>query len=129
MQETISFSVDVTGEDTKRHFTGLFSAKTSLSFRERLQEDEQRRLLLGSNPESAGTYAESVAKLLSFVNVRLVDAPNWWKESKGGVDLKDENVLKAVYETLIDGLAKQFGEQTKKAEEAQKELKKIADSE
>jgi len=95
--EGIAFEVHVRGNVTGKTWDGAFRAKPLLSFREQLNVDKLRRELVG--PDQAGAAPEmfSTAVVLSELAFRLTDVPEWWKESKGGLDLCDPNVVEQVY--------------------------------
>jgi len=124
MQNTVTFTVDVKGADTQEQYKGLFKVKTKLSMRETLREDEVRRGLLGTKPEAASEYAQTVAAALAYLAVRVEDAPGWWKDANGGVDLQDENVLVVVHNACAKEITKLYEEQAEQAEQARDRLKK-----
>lgn len=101
MKDKLDIYVDVTGNETGKRFEGKFVVKTKISNREALKEDEVRRGVLGQNPQHAGEYAWGIATAIAWLAVRLTESPTWWKESGGGVDLLDDNVLMDVYEKAV----------------------------
>ncbi len=123
MNNKVQFSVECKGETSDRNFSGLFTAKTKLSHREVLKEDEVRRNVLGQNPQYAGEYAASVASAIAYLAVRLVDSPDWWKQSGGGLELEDENVLVEVNNAAVKAIKEEQDARVKAAEAAQGALK------
>ncbi len=94
-----------------------------LSFRETLREDELRRTVLGVNPEGASPFVASVAETIAYLSTRIVDAPGWWRDSKGGLELKDDNVLRAVNTAVTEAINKEFEKETAEADKAADHLK------
>jgi hypothetical protein len=100
---TATFVIHETGEDTEEKFDGTFKIRTKLSFKEQLLRDELRRQYLGVTPAGTDAWvrAASLADLFSELGVRIIDAPVWWKSADNGMNLYDDNVAKAVYETAM----------------------------
>jgi len=91
------FNIHLTGNITGKTWDGDFRAKPILTFRDRLGVDRMRRELLGGDGTTADTEAAAAAKVISELAYRLTEWPEWWKESKGGLDLADVNVMQEVY--------------------------------
>ena len=105
LKSTVEFSVTVKGETSGKEYAGLFTAKTALSFRESLRQDETYRVILGVRPSEAGEYAATVAGAISYLAVRLTQSPTWWKETDGGLDLRgDDSVLVATHKACVDAI-------------------------
>ena len=119
----VSFDVKCKGDETEKDYEGLFKVKTKLSIKERLKEDEVRRSLLGVDSQNAGNEAVLIASAVAYLAVRLVETPDWWKASEGGLKLEDSNVLATVNNTAMAEIAKEYQKLSKKAEEAQVEIK------
>lgn len=119
----VSFDVKCKGDETEKDYEGLFKVKTKLSIKERLKEDEIRRSLLGVDSQNAGNEAVLIASAVAYLAVRLVETPDWWKASEGGLKLEDSNVLAVVNNNAMAEIAKEYQKLAKKAEEAQVELK------
>lgn len=129
---SVPFDLDVVGESTESTFKGAFRAKVRLSFREQLRMDQIRRELLGPDPAgNASPDAAAFAIALAELSVRIVEAPEWWKEAKGGLDLEDENVLLEVWEkvkAILKEEADKKAEAAKAAEEELREFRREADA-
>lgn len=93
------FTIDSVGDITGIQRTGTFGFKLALSFKENFIKDEHKRLLLGNMANGVDPSPDVLAQATQFaeLRVRLVEAPDWWKESENGVLLKDENILDEVY--------------------------------
>jgi len=125
LKPTVDFSVQIKGETSSKDYEGLFTAKTSLSFRDRLREDEIYRTTLGLNPNDAGPFAQSVAQALSYLAVRITgEIPQFWKDCNGGVDLKDDNVLVDVHKACVDAIDTEYKRFRAEGQVAKEDLKK-----
>ena len=127
-----TFTIDLIGDTTKDRKTGKFKVKKRLSHRDTIALDNYRRNLLGPNPDSASPRAASIAFVSADLSVRILDAPTWWKESDGGLELEDDNVLKEIHDKSLmiekdayDALHKQAEEAVEPIKEAIKEANKI----
>lgn len=124
MNNTASFSINVQGETTQTNWIGDFSAKIRLSHADEMQRDRLRKDFLGPNPEDSSPRAKDQAEVFSQLAVRIVKAPLWWKESRGGLELSDDNVIAKVYEEALRIEREALEELQKKAKEAQEALSK-----
>lgn len=96
-QEGLAFDIHVVGDTTGQTWTGTFKAKDKLSFRDQITIDRIRRDLLGPNATGADPEIIAQVTVLAELAVRIIDAPNWWRESKQGTELHDTNVLMELY--------------------------------
>lgn len=121
------FSVRVTGETSGEEFVGKFKARKVLNHAQQLEVDRIRRDLLGSssNPDAASPRAANAAMIFAELAVRLVDAPNWWKESGNGTDLYDDNVVASVYQEAMKAQNDHLKAVKARAEAAKKDLEKL----
>lgn len=121
---TSSFVLDIVGDNTGEKFTGNFEFKQRLSWRDRIQKDTMRRSIIGDKPEGASQDVVMRAEMLAQLSVSVVDAPKFWKESNGGLDLYDDNIAIKLYEAVMEMLEKTSLDISAKGEEAKAELKK-----
>jgi hypothetical protein len=91
----VAFEVHVKGVATGKTWDGKFRAKALLTFREQMLADKMRREFAGTDVQDPDIAAQ--AQIISELVFRLTEAPEWWKETKGGLDLSDPNVLTEVY--------------------------------
>ena len=119
----VSFDVKVVGDESETTYEGVFESKTKLSLRERLKEDELRRLHLGMDSANASQDAFVIASALAFLGVRVTKAPKWWTDANNGADLVDMNVVGEIHKLCSAAIAKEYEKLSKQATEAQKELK------
>ena len=127
-----TFAIAMKGDTLDHQYTGSFTVRCILTKREELIADIRRRELLGPIAEAAGPTVSNNAYVLGQLFVRIVDAPDWWKESDGGADLYDTNVIGEVYAKVLEASAewrKRVGAEAKKAEEPVKKLAKKAPKE
>lgn len=121
--DTVQFSISVTGESTGEKWTGSFKMKTRLSHRDQLRLDQIRRDLLGPNPDGASPRAQNQAEVFSFIAVHLLDAPMWWKSNDNGLDLQDDNVVAEVYAQITKAKSDAIEKLKKAASEAEVTIK------
>lgn len=121
----VEFSISVVGEVTGESYKGVFKAKPFLSHRDTMTQDQMRRDLLGTKPESAGTSAISSALVFSKIWIHLTGAvPNFWKDASNGLDLLDEAPVVAVYDNIVRIEKEAVQALKKEGEEAAADLKK-----
>ncbi len=126
-EDDLPFSIHVIGERTLKTYTGDFRARRFLTHRQRLQKDRLYRDNMGTNSAEAEFISHQTALIFSETFVGLSVKPQWWTDAGMGLDLVDENVIVKVWEEMrkIQGEAVKHLE--KKGEDAQEELKKVAD--
>ncbi len=129
IQKTVSFTIDIKGQVTERHYEGVFEVKTRLTTREKLREDELRRSLLGGNPQFAAPDAADTARALAYLTVRLVKAPSFWEELNGCLESEDDNLLVAVNNAAVEAIEAELEKVKKKGEEAKRDLRGKAPAE
>ena len=109
------FDFDFTSEFGKK-YDGRFTVRCVLNMRQKHQLELEKTRLLGnySNPtdELAG-----IAIVLGTLRARIIDAPEWWKQSDGGFSISDIDTLNALYDKV---LTTEVEWRTKLKEKAQK---------
>lgn len=102
VETTAPFNVDCVGDLTGTSYVGTFRAKKLLSHADRLRQDARRRELLGTaRPDEASDYAKTASEAFSQLEVRLTDAPQFWKDNGMGLSLVDENIVIEVYKGAV----------------------------
>lgn len=124
IDSSVTFDIKVVGDESENTYEGVFNAKTKVSMRDRLKEDELRRAFLGMDAASASQEAYVIASALAFLGVRVTKAPKWWTESNNGSDLVDVNVVGEVHRACTNAINKEYEKLKKVATEAQKDLRK-----
>jgi hypothetical protein len=88
----ITFDVDLQGDTTFKQYQGQFTCRCVLTMGQKHAMELEKSRLLGSysNPTE-----ELIGIAIIFANLRakIVDAPEWWKQSGGGAAINDENIL------------------------------------
>ena len=125
LKNTVDFSVDVKGELTGNSYVGPFVAKTKLSVRETLRQDELYRAVLGVNSQDASPASKSVASAISYLSTHLVSSPDWWKALEGGMKCEDINLLAEINNKCQEIIDAEYKKLTEEASEAEKLLKAI----
>lgn len=123
IKNLVEFSVDVVGEVTGQSFVGVFSAKTKLSVREQLKQDELYRSLLGVDCQNASEEAKRLAFALSYLAARITVSPDWWKALEGGMKAEDVNLIAAVNNACIAAVDKEYEVLKNSASQAEAALK------
>jgi hypothetical protein len=130
-----TFPVKIVGERSKKTYEGNFTVKCVLNYQEQINVglliDEYNR---GSRTVPEATFRMNRA--LAELDIRiLVDertgnqkAPSWWRDSNGGRELIDKNVVLELFLKALDAetdFDKRIEEEGKEAEEAiEKQSKK-----
>lgn len=127
MQTTATFSISTNGETTGRLYNGKFTVKTFISRRDLFRVDELRRQLLGFNAAESNLNGEAI--MFGQLSVRIVEAPSWWTEAGGGLDLIDANVVGEVFKLTMEAEENARKEVSEEAKEAIKSLNKKVKSE
>lgn len=95
-----TFYVDVEGADTGQKYEGTFTVRCLLDMGGRHAEElEKTRLLADYANPSNGLYG--IAITLSKLRARIIDGPEWWKQSAGGTSILDENVILHLYDECL----------------------------
>lgn len=116
------FSISLVGDATRTTWAGQFTVKTKLSWRDQLQMDKLRREFLGPDAQGASPDAIAQAVILAELSVRVIEAPQWWFESKGGLEMCDDNVLTTIYEKTREVVIAADKQVEEEGEQARKEL-------
>ena len=117
-----AFEIHVVGDETLETFTGKFRAKEKLSWSDQLNIDRVRRELLGVNAAEANVDVYRRATVIAELSVYLTETPDFWKTSRGGLDLIDDNVVMKVYDEAIAVREKWVKAQKEKGEKARAAL-------
>jgi hypothetical protein len=90
------FDIQVEGDTTFKKYEGQFTVRCVLSMGQKHGMELEKTRLLGNH---ANPSEELLGLAIIFANLRakVIDGPEWWKQSNGGVTIKDENVLVELY--------------------------------
>jgi hypothetical protein len=114
------------GERTRKNYEGNFTVKALLT----QQEIVDVGMLLDQYSRGSKTLVQGVALLnraFAELDVRIVKAPAFWKDSNQGRDLLDTNIVFGIYKASMDAESeydKKLEEAAKAADEFSKPKKK-----
>lgn len=112
-----TFEFEHAGESGKK-YDGRFTVLCSLNVGQKHAMAMEKTRLLGNyanpTPDLAG-----FAEVLATLRAKVVDAPNWWKQSNGGSLIEDEDCIVALYNKCDEAEKAWKEELKKKAEPAQ----------
>lgn len=126
--DTFTFTITERGETTGEKFNWAFTAKRRLSIRDRIQKDTVRRSLVGAGMQDATPDTMIRAEMLAHLSVSITESPKEWRDSQGGLDLYDDNVIIAVYEAVNKAQSEAQRETDAAAVEDKEKLRKTARS-
>lgn len=86
-----TFSIKVTGSETGQLFEGAFTYKRP-NLRTRTNIDKQKAILDAGIP-NLDEETKLFHEILSKLKYTIINAPDWWVKSDGGLDLYDLNVV------------------------------------
>jgi len=112
------FDFDHTGVDTGKRYEGQFKVLCLLDMGQKHRLELEKTRLLGNYANPTDGLA-GIAIILANLRVKIVDAPEWWKQSNGGYNVQDEDALVALYDKVLEAEVewrKQMIEKGKKAQ-------------
>jgi hypothetical protein len=95
--ETV-FDFDFTSDLGKR-YEGRFTVRCLLNMRQKHQLELEKTRLLGNYVNPTDELA-GIAIVVATLRSRITDAPDWWKQSDGGMNLTDFDVLNTLFERV-----------------------------
>jgi hypothetical protein len=95
-----TFDIDVVGDTTFKRYEGQFNVRCILTMGQKHAMELEKTRLLGNY---ANPTEDLVGIAIIFANLRakVIDGPEFWKQSQGGATIKDENVLVEVYNKIL----------------------------
>lgn len=93
------FDFEFTSELGKK-YEGSFTVSCLLDMRTKHRLELEKTRLLGNHSNPTDELA-GIAIILATLRFRIVNAPDWWKQSDGGYDLTDFDVLTALYDKVL----------------------------
>jgi hypothetical protein len=93
------FDFDFTSELGKK-YDGRFTVLSVLDMRTKHRLELEKTRLLGNHSSPTDELA-GIAIVLATLRCRIVDAPEWWKQSDGGYDITDSDALTALYNKVM----------------------------
>jgi hypothetical protein len=113
-----AFDFDHTGVDTSKRYEGQFKVLCLLDMGQKHRLELEKTRLLGNYPNPTDGLA-GISIILANLRIKIIDAPEWWKQSNGGYAIQDEDALVALYDKVLAAEAewrKQMVEKGKKAQ-------------
>jgi hypothetical protein len=96
-----SFTVEAVGDTSGHKYEGIFTVKCVLSMQDkhRLELEKTRLLSDFMNPTS---QLQAIAVIMANVRARVIQSPEWWRQSDFGNKILDENVIVAIYDKAME---------------------------
>lgn len=94
-----SFQFDHVGEDTGKEYKGQFTVLCVLNVGQKHALALEKTRLLG-NYANPTDDLNGLAIILANLRMKIVEAPEWWKQSQGGAAIEDESALVVLYRKL-----------------------------
>lgn len=94
-ERTINFSFD---GDIKS-YDGIFTVLAHLNVGQKHALSLEKTRLLGNYSNPTDDLA-GFAIILANLRAKIVDGPEWWKQSAGGSSIEEEEVLVALYQEI-----------------------------
>jgi hypothetical protein len=117
-----SFDFDHVADLTGKRYEGQFTVRCVLTIAQKHAMEIEKTRLLGNFTNPTDGLA-GIAVILSTLRHKIVDAPEWWKQSGGGSSIEDEDVLVAIYDKIVLAEA-EWREKLKKKASVQKKSSK-----
>lgn len=95
-----AFDFDHTGADTGKRYEGQFKVLCLLDMGQKHRLELEKTRLLGNYANPTDGLA-GIAIILANLRVKVLDAPEWWKQSNGGYNIQDEDALVALYDKVL----------------------------
>lgn len=114
-----TFDFEHEGTDTGKKYDGRFTVICNLNVGQKHAMALEKTRLLGSYLNPTDDLA-GLAVVLSSLRIKIVDGPEWWKQSAGGAIIEDESALVELYQKVLDA-------ETAWREELKKKSQKLPD--
>lgn len=96
-----SFSLDHIGNTTGKKYQGTFTVKCALSMADKRKlEIEKTSLSADFNNPTAELAA--ISSIIANLRVKVIDAPDWFKQSIRSLDILDEDVYLEVFDKCFE---------------------------
>lgn len=99
-ETTSRFQIDLVGQVTKTRYLGEFICKIP-TIKDQAQIAKYEAYLNGENAVFLNQGVLNVHKWIAYLKYTLVDIPLFWKESELGYNLRDPNIIEAVYDEVL----------------------------
>ena len=99
--DTSTFFVDVVGNVTGVRYQGEFKCKIP-SVRTHLDIDKYRATLSGNMAEYLQPSTLIMYRMLAYLRFTLIKSPEFWEQSDSGTDLRDSNIIEAIFDKVLE---------------------------
>ena len=113
-----TFEFNYVGLDTGKEYKGRFTVRCILTVGQKHSMSLERTRLLG-NYENPTADLAGIALILSSLRAKVIDAPEWWKQSQGGTLIDDEDCLVELFRKVEEAELLWKADLKKKAEPPQ----------
>lgn len=96
-----SFQLDVIGKFTKRRFLGEFTCDIP-RIKEQCLIEKHEAYLNGELAHMLPPGVRKMHKMIAYLRFTLTDYPKFWREADLGYELRDLNVVEAVYDEVLN---------------------------
>jgi hypothetical protein len=113
------FDFEYVGADTGKKYEGRFTVLCILNMGQKHKLELEKTRLLG-NYQNPTDGLLGMAIILATLRTKIVDAPEWWKQSVGGTLVEDEDALVALFDKVAaaeDEWRQKMKEKSQKAQE------------
>jgi len=104
-----TFQIDMVGSVTKKRFVGDFVCKIP-TMKDQSLIAKYEAMLNGEFPVYLNNGVLKLHKWIAYCKYTLTDIPKFWRDSDGGFELRDPNVVEAVYQQVLDFETKWYEE-------------------
>ena len=111
-----TFDFEHVGEITGKKYEGRFTVLCALNIAQKHLLALEKTRLLGSY-ENPTDDLMALAIILSNLRIKVVDGPEWWKQSNGGNLIEDEDALIALFKKVEEAESQWRADIKKKAQE------------
>jgi hypothetical protein len=109
-----SFEISHVGEITGKKYEGTFTVKCVLNLAEK-RKVEIERSSMSADLNNPTANLSAIAGVVANLRVRVVDAPDWFKQSIGTLDILDEEVFYDIFSKCLDKSDEWLSEVKKKS--------------
>jgi hypothetical protein len=94
------FQIDTVGAVSKKRYLGEFRCRIP-TIKDQCHSAKHEAFLNGENGPFLPPGILKANKMIAYLRFTLIDIPKFWRESDMGYDLRDMNVVEAVYDAVI----------------------------
>ena len=83
-----------------KKYEGSFTVLCLLDMGQKHRLELEKTRLLGNyaNPTDG---LSGIAVILANLRIKIIDGPEWWKQSNGGYTIKDEDAIVALFDRVV----------------------------